>query len=90
MPEIGVLRLHGAVQHYDWGGCDFIPDLLGQATYGPDLIIVVEGATTLTARGQSIPLARGAIVLAPFGTHYVLNATAAPAMLFKASVPGRS
>jgi mannose-6-phosphate isomerase len=63
---------------------------LGQATYGPDLIIVVEGATTLTARGQSIPLARGAIVLAPFGTHYVLNATAAPAMLFKASVPGRS
>ena len=28
MHEIGVLKLHGAVQHYDWGGYDFIPDLL--------------------------------------------------------------
>jgi mannose-6-phosphate isomerase class I len=31
IPEIGVLRLHGAVQHYAWGGCDFIPGLLGIA-----------------------------------------------------------
>jgi mannose-6-phosphate isomerase class I len=31
MLEIGVLRLHGAVQHYAWGGCDFIPGLLGIA-----------------------------------------------------------
>ena len=31
MPEIGVLKLHGAVQHYAWGGCDFIPGLLGIA-----------------------------------------------------------
>ena len=31
MTEIGVLRLHGAVQHYAWGGCDFIPGLLGIA-----------------------------------------------------------
>ncbi len=31
MLEIGVLRLHGAVQHYAWGGCDFIPHLLGIA-----------------------------------------------------------
>ena len=31
MHEIGVLRLHGAVLHYDWGGCDFIPGLLGIA-----------------------------------------------------------
>jgi mannose-6-phosphate isomerase len=30
MPE-SVLRLHGAVQHYAWGGCDFIPGLLGIA-----------------------------------------------------------
>jgi mannose-6-phosphate isomerase len=29
--ETGVLRLHGAVQHYAWGGCDFIPGLLGVA-----------------------------------------------------------
>jgi mannose-6-phosphate isomerase class I len=31
IPEIGVLKLHGAVQHYAWGGCDFIPGLLGIA-----------------------------------------------------------
>jgi mannose-6-phosphate isomerase len=31
IPKIGVLRLHGAVQHYAWGGCDFIPGLLGIA-----------------------------------------------------------
>ena len=29
MGEDGVLRLHGVVQHYDWGGHDFIPQLLG-------------------------------------------------------------
>ncbi len=29
--EIGVLKLRGAVQHYAWGGCDFIPGLLGIA-----------------------------------------------------------
>ncbi len=27
--EAGVLTLHGVVQHYDWGGHCFIPDLLG-------------------------------------------------------------
>jgi mannose-6-phosphate isomerase class I len=63
---------------------------LGQAAYGPDSIIVLEGGATLTARGQSIPLARGAIVFVPFGTHYSLNARVTPAMLFKASVPGQA
>jgi mannose-6-phosphate isomerase len=29
MVEAGVLTLHGVVQHYDWGGHNFIPDLLG-------------------------------------------------------------
>jgi mannose-6-phosphate isomerase len=29
MDEVGVLKLHGVVQHYDWGGHNFIPDLLG-------------------------------------------------------------
>src|ERR1700728_2460623 len=28
MIETGVLTLQGVVQHYDWGGHDFIPDLL--------------------------------------------------------------
>ena len=31
MPEAGVLGLHGAVQHYDWGDSDFIPGLLGNS-----------------------------------------------------------
>jgi mannose-6-phosphate isomerase len=31
MAEAGVLTLHGVVQHYDWGGHDFIPELLGVA-----------------------------------------------------------
>ena len=63
---------------------------LGHATHGPDSIIVLEGAATLSARGRSIPLARGAIVFVPFGTHYSLDASVTPAMLFKASVPGRT
>src|ERR1700734_2629311 len=29
MAEQGVLTLHGVVQHYDWGGYNFIPELLG-------------------------------------------------------------
>jgi mannose-6-phosphate isomerase len=29
MDEAGVLKLQGVVQHYDWGGYNFIPDLLG-------------------------------------------------------------
>jgi mannose-6-phosphate isomerase len=29
MVEEGVLKLQGVVQHYDWGGHNFIPDLLG-------------------------------------------------------------
>lgn len=61
---------------------------LGQAVRGPDSIIVIDGAATLTARGQRILLARGAIIFVPFGTHYAINAGVATAMLFKASVPG--
>jgi mannose-6-phosphate isomerase len=63
---------------------------LGQAAHGPDSIIVLDGTATLTTRGQSIPLARGAIVFVPFGTHYSLNSGVTPAMLFRASVPGQS
>ena len=29
MADLEVLTLHGVVQHYDWGGHNFIPDLLG-------------------------------------------------------------
>ncbi len=30
MLEAGLLTLQGVVQHYDWGGYNFIPDLLGR------------------------------------------------------------
>ena len=29
MADLDVLTLRGVVQHYDWGGHNFIPDLLG-------------------------------------------------------------
>jgi mannose-6-phosphate isomerase class I len=61
---------------------------LGKAAHGPDSIIVLDGAATLTARSQNIPLVRGAIVFVPFGTEYSLRADGATARLFKASVPG--
>jgi len=63
---------------------------LGRAAYGPDSIIVLDGAATITARGRSLPLTRGAIAFAPFGTEYALDATGTPATMFKASVPGRN
>lgn len=31
----GLLKLHGTVQHYDWGGFDFIPKLLNQLHPSP-------------------------------------------------------
>ena len=30
MKTSGIFRIKGVVQHYDWGGFDFIPALLGQ------------------------------------------------------------
>jgi hypothetical protein len=62
---------------------------LAEATHGLDLIIVPDGAVTLTAKGQSTLLALDAIAFGPFGTHFDLNASATPAMLFKASIPVR-
>jgi mannose-6-phosphate isomerase class I len=31
MKTTGIFRIKGVVQHYDWGGFDFIPALLGQS-----------------------------------------------------------
>jgi hypothetical protein len=62
---------------------------LAGATHGLDLIIVPDGAVTLTAKGQRTLLGLDAIALAPFGTHFDLNASATAAMLFKASIPVR-
>jgi len=62
--ETGVLRLHGAVQHYAWGGCDFIPSLLGIANN--ERIPFAElwmgahskGPSTANVAGIEIPLNR--------------------------------
>ena len=70
MPEIGVLRLHGAVQHYAWGGGDFIPGLLGIAN--KERIPFAElwmgahpkGPATADVAGIEIPLNR-LIAVAP-------------------------
>ena len=64
IPEIGVLRLHGAVQHYAWGGCDFIPGLLGIANN--ERIPFAElwmgahpnGPATTNVAGRDVPLDR--------------------------------
>jgi len=64
MTEIGVLRLHGAVQHYAWGGCDFIPGLLGIANN--ERIPFAElwmgahpkGSATANVAGIDVPLDR--------------------------------
>jgi mannose-6-phosphate isomerase len=60
---------------------------LGNAVYGPDTIIVMNGTATLIANGQSTALTRGTIIFAPFGMHYSLHSSAERARLFKASVP---
>ena len=58
MHEIGVLPLHGVVQHYDWGGHNFIPDLLGMenATRKPFAELWIgahaEGAINGRCRGR--------------------------------------
>jgi mannose-6-phosphate isomerase len=62
---------------------------LGNAVHGPDTIIVLNGTATLTTNGQSTALTRGAIIFAPFGTHYALQDRGNRAILFKASVPSR-
>ncbi len=62
--ETGVLRLHGAVQHYAWGGCDFIPGLLGIANN--ERIPFAElwmgahlnGPATANVAGRDVPLDR--------------------------------
>lgn len=80
-----------ASDEFELSRIDLTPDgqYQGQAAYGPDSIIVLDGAAMLTAAGQSIALARGAIVFVSFGTEYALHASEAPAVLFKASVPAR-
>jgi mannose-6-phosphate isomerase len=64
MPEIGVLKLHGAVQHYAWGGCDFIPGLLGIANSEKKPFAELwmgahpKGPATASVEGVEIPLNR--------------------------------
>jgi mannose-6-phosphate isomerase class I len=43
MHDAGVLELHGVVQHYDWGGHDFIPSLLGCGPQKRDQAVESDG-----------------------------------------------
>ena len=85
MLEIGVFRLHGAVQHYTWGGYDFIPGLLGiennERRPFAELWMGAhsKGPATADAGGIEIPLNRliaeapekilGSLASAHFGGH---------------------
>ncbi|MBI4873019.1 MAG: mannose-6-phosphate isomerase, class I [Acidobacteria bacterium] len=53
--------------------------------HGPDCFFVLEGAATLRAEGQTLALKRGTSVLVHPGIDYVLEASAGPARLFKAT-----
>jgi mannose-6-phosphate isomerase len=56
---------------------------------GPDSLIVLEGAATLTAGGRDLALGRGGIAFVPDGIQYALQPAGAPVVAFKAAVPVR-
>jgi len=63
MREIGVLPLRGVVQHYDWGGYDFIPGPLGVANNNRPFAELWMGAhpkapATADVAGVAMPLDR--------------------------------
>ncbi|MBI4876898.1 MAG: mannose-6-phosphate isomerase, class I, partial [Acidobacteria bacterium] len=72
---------------FDLRSIDLVPGAVRQAAsaHGPDCLIVLDGAATLRAEGQTLALKRGTSVLVHPGIDYVLEASAGPARLFKAS-----
>ncbi len=79
MKAAPVVRLRGVVQHYDWGGCDFIPHLLGLRNpsrqpfaelwmgahpKAPSLVeIAAAAASTPSAPDESIRISPGTVGL---------------------------
>ena len=64
MDKPAVLLLQGAIQHYDWGGRDFIPSLLGLANPGAEPFAELwigahpKAPALADAEGRTIPLDR--------------------------------
>jgi len=64
MQECGVLKLNGVVQHYDWGGLDYIPGLLGiaNAERQPCAELWIgahpKAPSTTNVAGRAIPLSQ--------------------------------
>lgn len=61
---------------------------LGYAGQGPEILLTLEGRAELSADGEVLSLARGSIVLAPYGTRYRLESRGEAATFYKASLPG--
>jgi mannose-6-phosphate isomerase class I len=59
-------------------------NFIGSRDHSADILIVLDGAATVNAGGESLPLKRGDIVLAPAGLAYAVEGAAT---LYKASVP---
>ena len=59
---------------------------IGEATYGPQALLVLQGSATLTAGGQVMLLSRGGIVFVPCGKQFVL-AAGEELVVFQAGLP---
>jgi mannose-6-phosphate isomerase len=59
----------------------------GEATYGPKALLVLHGSAKLTAATREVSLGRGAIVLVPSGTEFVLETRADDLVVFQAGLP---
>ena len=60
----------------------------GEATYGPQAWLVLDGSATLTASGQSMQLGHGAIVFVTCGTQFALETGEGEVVVFRAALPG--
>jgi mannose-6-phosphate isomerase class I len=60
---------------------------VGEAAYGPDALLVLQGSATITACGQSMRFNHGQIVFVPFGTQFVLEAVDSDFVAYQAGLP---
>jgi mannose-6-phosphate isomerase len=60
---------------------------VGEAAYGPDALLVLQGSATVTACGESMRFGHGQIVFVPFGTQFVLETQDSDFVAFQAGLP---
>ena len=60
---------------------------VGEAAYGPDALLVLQGSATITACGQSLRFNHGQIVFVPFGTQFVLETVDSDFVVYQAGLP---